>query len=204
VGSASFSTGQVVVTGGTIAVTNSAASGVFSVPSGGVIMSGGGLISDQLWITNSAGQFTLNGGTVSTKGTTVANGAPFVVGDGTAAATLHFDGGVHQFANGLVISSNATLSGCGTIIGSIINHGTIATNCGPAAVDVTFRGRIGMTNFVSFPSQVGATYILEYKDSLVSTSWTDILPGTNGTGNVIMLGDTTASGPARYYRVRTQ
>jgi hypothetical protein len=203
VGSVSFSTGHVLVTGGTITVTNDIASGVLSVASGSLAMNGGELVCDQLLLTSPVGQLTLNGGTVTTKGTTVANGAPFVVGDGTTVAALHLNGGVHQFANGLVISSNASLSGCGTIIGSIVNHGTIATNCGPAAMDVTFLGRSGTTNFVSFASQAGSTYVLQYKDSLATAIWTDIPPSTNGTGNVIILRDTTASGPARYYRVRT-
>ena len=37
-------------------------------------------------------------------------------------------GGTYVFADGLVISSNAKLTGCGTIIGTIVNNGTIATN----------------------------------------------------------------------------
>jgi hypothetical protein len=52
------------------------------------------------------------------------------VGDGVRAATLELLGGTHLFANGLVISSNATLTGCGAVVGTITSFGTVATNCG--------------------------------------------------------------------------
>ncbi len=133
-GSVSYSTGQVVVAGGFVAVTNPAGSGTLSVASGTLTFGGGNITVDNLLVTNPAGQFTFNGGTLSTRGTTVGNGAAFVVGDGTTPATLYLNGGVHSFGNGLVISKNATLAGCGTIVGSIVNNGTIATNCGGSIV----------------------------------------------------------------------
>jgi hypothetical protein len=92
------------------------------------------LTVDRLLVPQSAGQLVFSGGTLRTKGSVVSNGLPFVVGDGNNAATLELLGGTHSFANGLVISSNATLKGCGTIIGNVTNYGTIATNCGAGPV----------------------------------------------------------------------
>ena len=133
IGSASYSTGQVLMSGGWLIVTNGGTNALLGIPSGSLVMNAGMITADRLLLTNKAGQFAFNGGALDTKSTTVANGAPFVVGDGVTPATLHLSGGTHSFANGLVISSNATLNGCGTIIGSIINNGTIATNCGSTA-----------------------------------------------------------------------
>ena len=54
---------------------------------------------------------------------------PFIVGDGTDAATFEMIGnGTHTFFGGLVISSNALLSGAGTVNGNVFigNGGTFA------------------------------------------------------------------------------
>lgn len=291
IGSASYSTGQVFMTGGALIVTNAANSGAVNISSGNFILSGGSLTADLLSVANPASQFTFISGSVSTKGTTVANGVPFVVGNGKAPATLNLDGGTHSFANGLVISSNAMLTGCGVIIGTIVNNGTIATNCGSTAVapgiatppqsqtaalggQVTFtvvatgtqpltyqwqahgtnipgatadvlmrtnllladagsymvvvtnlagftnspsatlrviagvifsvQNHAGATNTFSFSSLAGSIYTLQYKNSMSDAAWTDLLPATNGTGNPIILRDTSATGPQRFYRIRTQ
>ena len=291
IGSASYSTGQVLVAGGVVIVTNASTSGFLSVASGNLSLAGGEITADQLLVTNPAGQLAFSGGTLSSRGTTIANGAPFVVGDGVSAATLYLNGGVHSFANGLVISKNATLAGCGTIVGSIVNNGTIATNCGGSVVapgivtppqsqsvasggSATFsvtasgtlplayqwlaygtnlpgatadsysrtnlqsadmgsylvvitnaagavtsppaslrvvsgvlfdvQGHNGATNTIAFTSVTGFTYTLQYKDSLNSTIWTNLLPSTNGTGGQISLLDTSAAGAQRFYRILTQ
>jgi uncharacterized repeat protein (TIGR03803 family) len=60
----------------------------------------------------------------------------------------------------------------------------------------------GQTFHLSLPTQTGTTYILEFKDSLTNSSWAtnQSVPGTGGT---IILTDPSATGPSRYYRVRT-
>jgi hypothetical protein len=65
------------------------------------------------------------------------NAASFVIGDGTNAANYLMQGGTHAFTNGLVISSNAVLSGCGSVIGAVTNYGTIilSNNCDMAFQD---------------------------------------------------------------------
>jgi T5SS/PEP-CTERM-associated repeat protein len=206
VGSASFSTGLVSVTGGTITVTNPAGTAVLSVPNGSLTLSGGSLTADNIHLTNATGQFIFNGGTLNSQNATVGNGSPFVVGDGVAAATLHLNGGTLSFTNGLIISSNATLNGCGTIIGAIINHGLIATNCSSVLVPPTITGvtKANTTNTIAFTTVSGQNYTLEFKNTLSDAVWTAILPPVAGSGSVLTLMDTTATVPTRFYRVRTQ
>ncbi len=130
VGSQSNSTAQASVAAGGIVITNSSSSGSVDLLRGTFALRGGTVTTDFFRMTNSGGRLVFNSGTLRSKGTLAANGLPFIVGDGTNRATFELVGGVHQFANGLVISSNATLIGCGTIIGPVTNQGTIATNCG--------------------------------------------------------------------------
>jgi len=134
VGSDSNSVARIFVNGGNITVTNSSASATMDILSGNLSLDGGTLTVDKLLASRSEGQLVFSSGTLRTKGSVLSNGLPFVVGDGNQAATLELLGGTHSFANGLVISSNATLKGCGTIIGNVTNFGTIATNCGTATV----------------------------------------------------------------------
>ncbi len=207
VGSAGYSTGQVSITAGQLTVTNAASTGKILPASGTIVMAGGTVTTDQLVLTNASSQFLLNNGTLDTKQTTVANGLPFVVGDGVSPAVLNLRSGTHTFANGLVISPNATLRSCGTIIGSVINNGTIATNCGstPVSMPIELQTATGRTNLISFSSVLGSVYTLQYKASLSDATWTDLPPSTNGTGSTIVLRDTPGSpAPSRYYRVKIQ
>ena len=130
IGTSLLSTGQLSVLGGTLVVTNPAGSAWLNVASGTLELNQGIITTDTLRLTNSTGQFVFSGGTLESKNSTISNGQPFVVGDGISSATFRLFGGTHSFANGLVITNNGTLTGCGTIIGSVINYGTIATNCG--------------------------------------------------------------------------
>jgi len=203
VGDGTISTAQALVSGGVVSVTNNNGSAYFEVASGTMTLRAGIVTADNILVANATGRIVFNGGTLSTKGSMISNGVAFVVGDGTNAANLQLLGGTHVFSSGLVISSNATLTGCGTIIGSIVSHGTIATNCmapPPAVTRITFAGS---TATVFFQSVSGATYVLEHKDRLQDSNW---LPGpsTIGSGGVAMLADLTATVPARFYRVRVQ
>ena len=137
VGNVSNTLAQLSVAGGDVTVTNSSASAVFDLVSGTVTLSGGTMTVDDLRVVRSAGRLILNSGTLRTKGSVVSNGLPLVVGEGGSPATLELLGGTHTFADGLVISSNATLTGCGTILGNLTNYGTIATNCGAVAPSIT-------------------------------------------------------------------
>ena len=202
VGTDSLSTGQVSVVGGTLAVTNSAGGAVLQVGNGTFSLSQGSVLVDNVVLTNTSGQFGFNSGTLRAKSMAVTNGSPFTVGDGFSPATLDLQGGTFAFANGLVISSNATLTGCGKISGTLLNFGTIATNCAVAAAPlITSTSRTGSTVTVTYTTASGPTYSLEYKDTLQDPAWTAILPGLPGNGNVMTQLDNSATAPARFYRI---
>lgn len=194
--------GSLTLSSGTIVATNQAGTASVIVASGNVTLSGGVLRTDQLVATNQAGTLTLSAGTIRTGGTRIENGSRFVVGDGTQAAVLHLEGGTHVFAGGLEISANATMSGCGTIVGTIINNGTISTNClgeSPTLTNPRIAG--GSINF-DFATAIGPTYVVEYKNSLSDATWT-VLRSYAGTGGTITVSD-SAVGTARFYRVRLE
>ena len=204
VGEGLLSTGEVFVAGTSLVITNSDHTAYLQIARGSVTLSSGAVSADKVYLTNSTGRFVFNGGTLQTKGTIASNGAPFVVGDGTNAATLNLAGGTHLFTAGLILSSNATLTGCGTIIGSVVNHGTIATNCSAAPPPTITRITFGTnTAAVFFQSVGGATYFLEYKDRLQDSSWTPVASAT-GSGSLLQLTDPAATARMRFYRIRVQ
>ena len=200
VGTSLLSTGQVSVLGGNLAITGAGTPAYLAVSSGNFTLSQGTVTTDNLFLTNNTGQFVLNGGTLQAKAAVVANGLPFVVGDGTHAATLQLLGGTYSFANGLVISSNATVKGCGTILGTISNSGTLATNC----LVITAATKVGTVATIYFTTLAGSNHILEYKNTLTDAVWTAILPGVIGNGSITNKTDTNATFRSRFYRVHLQ
>jgi hypothetical protein len=56
---------------------------------------------------------------------------------------------------------------------------------------------------LSFPTQSGKTYTLEYKDHLSDSGWQSILPSINGDGTVKSI-DQPVSQPSRFYRLAMQ
>jgi hypothetical protein len=57
---------------------------------------------------------------------------------------------------------------------------------------------------VSFTSQPGSNYVLEYKNSLADPAWTPLSPPTPATGGAMVLQDTNAPATSRYYRLRRE
>ena len=196
------STGEVVLAGGTLVITNLNQNGTLEIAQGTATLSGSDLTVDQLTIASNTAQLIFEKGILGSASTVISNGLPFVVGDGTNSATFHLRGGTHYFADGLMISSNAILSGCGTIIGNVINQGTIATNCLTAPVLVQPAHSAGAFSF-QFNSQSGALYTVEYKSVLAAGSWTFLL-STNGTGGPMLVEDPAPADRARFYRVKVQ
>jgi T5SS/PEP-CTERM-associated repeat protein len=203
VGASSLSTGQVFMVGGNLTVANGGSSGYLAVSSGAFTLNQGSVTTDNLCLTNNSGQFIFNGGLLQAKSMTVSNGLPFVVGDGVDSATLQLQGGTFVFANGLVVSSNATVTGCGTIIGPITNNGGITTNC-PPVIHITSIRKAGPTVTLTFTTATGSNHVVEYKNSLLATNWTVLLPGLVGTGMVMTNTDTNAIAPSRFYRIHAQ
>ncbi len=128
-GDANLSTGSVSVVGGTLAVANHLKTAILEVASGTMTVNGGTSIVDTLYMTNVGAQLNFHAGTIQVGNSVVANGSPFIVGDGVQPATLYLMQGTNVFADGLVISPNATVTGCGTIIGNVINYGTLTNDC---------------------------------------------------------------------------
>jgi hypothetical protein len=115
---------SLVVAGGNVNVTNRLQMGYYSVlrlDSG--LITAGNLAS----YGGVPATFNFNGGTLQTHGTFWSVN-PFVVGNGSGAPLFELLSGNHYFDAGLIISSNATLTGIGTIIGnvSVLSGATIA------------------------------------------------------------------------------
>jgi len=204
VGTSSISTGEVSVVGGSLSVTGSGNPGYLAIQSGDFALTGGNVTIDSLFLTNSTGQFVFHGGTLQAKSAVVSNGLPFVVGDGVHPATFQLAGGTFSFADGLVISSNATVSGCGTLVGTISNSETLATNCASAGVIVTGTTKTGTTATIFFTTLAGSNHVLEYKNTLTEAVWTAILPGVIGTGSTTNKADNNATPSTRFYRIHIQ
>jgi T5SS/PEP-CTERM-associated repeat protein len=203
VGTSLLSTGQVNVAGGLLVVTNQTANNAIRIASGNFSLSQGVVIADTLLLTNATGAFTFAGGELRAGSITVSNGAPFVVGNGVQPATLKLGGGTYSFADGLTISSNATVTGCGTILGPISNNGTLSTNCGGGIV-IGSVNKAGATATIFFSTASGASHVLEFKTGPSDPVWSAILPGIIGNGSIMSLQDTTATNAARFYRIHIQ
>jgi T5SS/PEP-CTERM-associated repeat protein len=125
-----YATGTLTVEGGVFAATNQTANGLTWIRRGGVIINSGTALFDIVAVTNGSWcVLKFNGGFIDAKATIVSNSLQFAVGDGNHSATFHLSGGTHNFANGIAISTNALLTGCGTIVGTVVNRGRIAISC---------------------------------------------------------------------------
>ena len=108
------------VSGGTLRLQNLAGTGELDIRGGTNRFDAGVMEIDRLTITNTRGVFEFNGGQLFCGNSLVNNGQLFRVGNGINAATLTLAGnGVHLFANGITVSSNATLTGNGTVGGPL-------------------------------------------------------------------------------------
>lgn len=116
------------------------------VQNGSVFFVNGSLVTDQLLVTNGANSgFNFSGGELDTRQTTVSNTVPFTVGSGTNLAVLNLLGGLHSFANGTRISSNAFLTGTGTNAGNISCAGTLSPGTTNSFGSLVLQG--GYTQF---------------------------------------------------------
>ena len=193
-GLAVFSNGVALVETLLIAASNTA--------SGTLQMRGGSLTTGQLIADKSSAQIQFSSGTlVVTQATTVGNGTAFVVGNGTQSATLQLDGGTHSFANGLVISANATLKGTGTVVGAItvLPGGSNQLGTTPASIALTPSRLNGLFRF-SFPSTTGKLYDVLATTNLASPNW-QLQTTLSGTGALLTYTNTSPVNP-RFFRVQ--
>ncbi len=61
--------------------------------------------------------------------------------------------------------------------------------------------KVGNDFSISFETEPGQSYIVEYTDSLLNPNW-QLLPTENGDGTVKTVTDSAPGVPNRYYRVR--
>jgi hypothetical protein len=171
--------GAIRVTGGSLTVTNQSGTGLLTIGQfgrGSLVQSGGVVSVDQLLATNGSNSvFNLSSGEFNTKSTTISNGLTLFVGDGSDPATYHLLGGIHSFANGIEVRSNAELSGCGTIVGSVVVDpgGLVQADCGGALI---FTGIV--TNNGDVVASNGTT--LESYELVVNNG---LINAINGTTN---------------------
>ena len=174
-----FTNGSVFVSGGELVITNRSGVAALNIQSGTATISGGTTVVDQILVTNALGRLVLVGGTMRSKHTAVDNGMPFTIGDGVTPAEFVLEGGTHSFANGLVISPNAVMSGCGTIVGSVVNNGTLSvTNCSNGGLPSITQQPSSLT-----VTQGGTTIfsVVANGDPPLSYQWRRGVPGPDAT-----------------------
>jgi len=118
---AGSSANQVLVDGATLGITNAAGTAILDVRRGATVLNTGLIAVDNLLLTNAAGLFEFNGGTMAAGSSRVGNGTIFRIGNGIKTAAMILTGnGVHDFTGmGVQVRANATLAGSGTIIGPL-------------------------------------------------------------------------------------
>jgi hypothetical protein len=116
---------------GTWTLSGTVAANLTNFLNRGTLVIGGGTLTSGLLVSTNAGSvLTFNAGLLGVGGSIVSNAAPFAVGDGVQSATLNLLGGAHNFAGGLFVNTNATLTGTGAITGSLTGAGVIAPGDG--------------------------------------------------------------------------
>ncbi len=112
-------------------------------------------------------------GTLSSSATTNRNGQLFTVGNGSSNAVFNLLGnGTHSFANNLVIASNASLTGNGTIVGSVTNFGNIAP--GNSAGSLTINGNLRLQSSSMMSFEIGGLIATNDYDQLTVTSFAEL------------------------------
>jgi hypothetical protein len=201
-------TGVIQVVGGNLYVTNQLGTAqlVIGLSGMGIFAQSGGVVTvDQVLATNRTysitsnlvvqplwapvtngmySTFTFSSGAFNTMSSMVSNPQTFFVGDGVDSATYNLLGGVHSFANGIEIASNAVLSGCGTVNGSVVVDagGLIQADCGGT---LTFTGIV--TNNGTWTALNGS--VLESYGPVVNNGLINVLNGnTNFHGSFVNNG----------------
>ena len=88
------------------------------------------------------------------------------------------------------------------VAGSITSTPAILTVLvGPRPI-LTISLTAGTNISISFTSELGANYLLEYKDALEDPAWTPLSAPVPATGGPMALHDTNAPASSRYYRLR--
>jgi hypothetical protein len=124
------SNNNVTVNGGLLAATT--LNFANPLPNGVTLTGSGQTTLLNLILTNAAHTFAFNGGTLNLRNTLATGGLPFIAGDGAQTAVLNLLPGVatNLFADGLVITNNATLTGAGLLQATGTIFGTLSPGAG--------------------------------------------------------------------------
>lgn len=118
------SNNQMIVAGGRVVSTNSLNSGSLEIRRGSLNLNGGSISVDNYIMTNgSSSLMSFTAGLLQAGNALVSNGQAFQVGDGVQAAQYAVRGGAGNFADGIAISSNAILSGNGSVNNASLSGG---------------------------------------------------------------------------------
>ncbi|MCX6908154.1 MAG: hypothetical protein NTY01_08935 [Verrucomicrobia bacterium] len=152
---------------GTWAISGTAAANLTNFQNAGTLtLNSGTLTTSQLLSTNAGSVVTFSAGLLRSGGTTVSNSTAFVVGDGVQSATLDLLGDTHSFADGLMLSTNSSLIGSGSIIaGSATNFGVIAP--GHSAGTLSFSGDLTLKDSSVLNMELGGTNSSAYDQVFV-------------------------------------
>ena len=106
--------------------TNASGTAMLEVRRGTNLFNAGLIDADQLLLTNTQGFFEFNGGTLITRGATISNGVPFVVGtSGSTPAIWDVRAGSNHFLSAdLQVGNNSSLNQL------ILTNGALLTNDG--------------------------------------------------------------------------
>jgi T5SS/PEP-CTERM-associated repeat protein len=172
-GTGTTASNTVTINGGTMAVTN----GVTMYGSGRLTLNSGLFMASFLFNDSDLTKVTFNGGTMQLGATSYyfspSHTTAFTVGDGTDAALFQMlNNGTHRFSGGLIVSSNASLIGAGTIFGnvSIGNGGTFVpgtTNTGLVTVNGGLFLSPGSTIVLGLDPLSGSAYSVQGMSSVV-------------------------------------
>lgn len=129
------------VMGGALAATNASGKCRLNVYRGTFTLNGGRVDTDVLLVTNGAnGVIVFNSGDLRCRDAIVDNGQAFAVGNGLEAASYSVHGGTNYFANGLLIRTNATLSGYGTVDGNVLVQGQAVVDGAMSGSSLALQG----------------------------------------------------------------
>jgi hypothetical protein len=119
-----------------------------------------------------------------------------------AAGTLTFTPAANT--NGTALITVTVRDDGGTLNGGQDTFAqTLLVTVVPAGTPILQIARSGPTNQLSFATQSGKSYVLEYKNALADPAWTSTAP-IPGTGGVVVLIDVPGAGTSRFYRIRVQ
>ena len=173
VGARSAAQGNTVnLTGGSLTVTNTLGNADADIRRGTVTLNTGTVTVNNLIVTNNSQSFfNLLAGTLNVSAAAVSNGQTFVIGDGTNGATLNFTGNrTNLFANGLIINTNATLTGNGRLLaGTVTNRGNLSP--GNSAGALRIDGSLTLAAQSSMTFEIGGLIATNQYDQVTVTNF---------------------------------